>query len=117
MEFTLAVEPTHLVVRITGAPSEHELRAMLDEMVPARGKPLRALVEVKVAFGLDVVTTKKLVTALPALGFPPSYRIAVLLLDDAARRAAEFAEDVAVNRGLAVRVFRDRERALQWLLA
>ena len=74
-----------------------------------------ALVEVQVAFGLGLTSTKDLVIGLPAMGYAPGYRLAVLLLDDVAARPAEFAEDVAVNRGIALRVFRERDAAERWV--
>jgi hypothetical protein len=41
----------------------------------------------------------------------------VLLLDEQARRSADFAQVVAENRGVPVRVFSEREAALKWLPA
>ena len=119
MMFQLRNAGTYIVVELSGAPLEADLRAMLTELLQQSREAnlLGALVEVRLAFGLDPVATKALVLALPALGFAPDYRIAVLLLDDAARNAARFAENVAFNRGLAVRVFDERAKALEWLSA
>lgn len=91
------------------------LRAMLQA---SRGEGLkRALVEVRVAKGLDFVATRSAIESLPKLGYAPDFKVAVLLLDDQARRSAEFAQEVAENRGIAVRAFLGRDAALQWLLA
>lgn len=119
MQFTLSNAGTHVAALLSGAPTESDGLALLKSLLQAsRESGLeRALVEVRVAYGLDPVSTKSLVVALPALGFPKSYRIAVLLLDEAARESASFAEDVAVNRGIGVRVFSGRDEALAWLLA
>jgi len=103
------------MVSLSGVPSEREVRTMAREMVAALEGTKGALVEVRVPFGLDLLSTKDLVTGWHAMGVPADYRIAMLLLDDAARESAQFAEDVAVNRGLGLRVFRDREKALAWL--
>ncbi len=118
MMFQVRSAGTHLHVELSGAPTEPDIRAMLEELLrqSQATKLLKALVEVRLAFGLDPVSTKDLVLALPAM-FPPEFRIAVLLLDDAARSSARFAEDVAFNRGIAVRVFDEREKALAWLSA
>ena len=119
MMFQLRNAGTYIVVELSGAPLEADVRAMLVELLQRSREAdiLGALVEVRLAFGLDPVATKALVLALPAMGFAPEYRIAVLLLDDAARDAARFAENVAFNRGLAVRVFDERAEALEWLCA
>ena len=87
------------------------LRSLLAESTGTRG----ALLEIQVAFGLNLPATKSLVSELPSMGFAPGYRIALLLLDEAARKSAQFAEDVAFNRGIALRVFSERDGALRWL--
>ena len=56
-------------------------------------------------------------THLEVQRFPPQFRFALLLLDAQARRSADFAQNVAENRGIQVQVFFAREPALQWLLA
>jgi len=119
MQYTLRRdERNYLEVKVSGAPSETESRALLLDMVKAyRDSSITAsLLEVKVAYGLDPASVKGLVIGLPAMGFPSHYRIAILLMDEVARESAEFAEDVAVNRGIEmVRVFREREAALAWI--
>jgi len=119
MEYAVRDAGHYLIVEMAGAPSEPAVREMLKEMAARStgGQVMGALIEVRVAYGLDLVSSRDLVLSLPSLGFPRSYRIAVLLLDEVASQAAQFAEDVAVNRGLAVRVFRDRAQALGWLEA
>jgi hypothetical protein len=118
MDFSILPEGNHLTVSMRGAPSEREIRSMLEQMlVQSRGGDFKgALVEVRVAFGLDLVSSKDLVVALPAMGFAPGYKFAVLLMDEAGRDAAYFAENVAQNRAIGVRVFRERAHALEWLL-
>jgi hypothetical protein len=117
MDYAVRREADYLVVRLTGAPSEHEVRTMLRELQAQCAGTVGLLVEVKLATGLSLTSTKDLVSSFPSMGFPKDYRLAVLLLDDAASRSAEFAEDVAFNRGIALRVFREREKALHWLAA
>jgi hypothetical protein len=115
MDYAVRRERGHLLVKLTGAPSEHEIRAMLRDLQAQSAGMRGVLFELQVAFGLNLIETKGLVTGLPDLGFPEGFRIALLLLDDAAARSATFAEDVAFNRGIGLRVFRDREQALAWL--
>lgn len=51
-------------------------------------------------------------------GVPPGWRQAVLRPHDLdAAMAVDLWEAAANNRGLSVKVFRDREKALSWLLA
>lgn len=115
MDYTVQRESDYLRVSMTGAPSEQEIRAMLRDLQAQSSGTLGALFELKLAFGLSLTSTKELVSSLPSLGFPAGFRLAVLLLDDVARRPAEFAEDVAVNRGIGLRVFQDRAEAERWV--
>ena len=53
---------------------------------------------------------------LPALLGSAVHRIAFVILgDEQAMKVSQFAEDVAVNRGLNGRVFADEDAALVWL--
>ncbi len=48
--------------------------------------------------------------------FPPGFRHAILVNDfQATAKDMRFVEDVGVKRGHNIRVFSDREKALQWL--
>jgi len=115
VEYSIRREPPYLLVSLSGTPSERELRAVIVEMARSMAGTSGALVEARVASGLDLLATKALVTGGQAMGIPQAYRVALLLLDDGGRESAQFAEDVAVNRGLSLRVFREREKALAWL--
>ena len=117
MQYAVRRSTTHLEVALSGVPSIPEVLAMLREMLEQRNGLKAALIEVKVAMGLDFVGTQFLVEEVPRLGFPPDFRFAVLLLDEQARRSAEFAQDVAENRGVGVQVFSARDAALRWLAA
>jgi hypothetical protein len=117
MQYEVRRLDTHLEVALSGVPSVPEVQAMLREVLERRNGLKAALIEVKVAMGLDFVATRQLVEDLPRLGYPPEFRFALLLLDEQARRSAEYAQDVAENRGVAVQVFYERRRALEWLLA
>jgi hypothetical protein len=117
MQYEVRRLDTHLEVALSGMPSFPEAVSMLREVLERRNGLNAALVEVKVAAGLDFVATEQLVEELQRLGYPPDFRFALLLLDEQARRSAEYAQDVAENRGVAVQVFYERGRALEWLLA
>ncbi len=117
MNFSVDVSGSGLLVRASGNPSEDECRSLLADMKRRRDESSadHALVEVEVAFGLDLVATMALVKELDQLGFSPTFRIALLLLNNAALDAAEFAELAAGNRGRALRTFTDRASAVAWL--
>jgi hypothetical protein len=119
LDFLVTREDDHLLVTASGAPSEKEGAAMLSELLAqSRAHGVNgALVQGRMAFALDPASTKSLVARLPQLGFPANFRIAILLLDDITRVSAELAESEAVNRGIALRVFRDRAEACAWLRA
>ena len=90
---------------------------MFEEMARrhAAGGPPRALIELRVAHCLNLLETMNVVSALPEAGFPPGYKIALLITDAKMRDSAGFAETAAVNRGIPLRAFDEREAALRWL--
>ena len=106
-----------MAVRISGAPTEADARRMLVELRrhSVEAKVDGALLELQVAFGLDPVAIFALVRDLVSIGFPVTYRFALLLLDEAAADCAHFGETAAVNRGWQVKVFRERTSAIAWL--
>jgi len=116
MRYKVAREADYVTAEMSGEATEPEIRAMTAELIRASGSGARgALVEVRVSRGLDLITTKRLVSEFPSLGFPAGFRVAVLLLDDTSRSAAYFAEDVAVNRGIPLKIFTEHAAALAWL--
>jgi hypothetical protein len=117
MEYSIQRFASHLEVRLSGVPTVPDVRAMLHELARQRGDLCCALLEVKVAVGLDFAGTQALLDETPQFGLPIGFRYAVLLLDEQARRSAEFAQVAAENRGVPVQVFSDREAALEWLLS
>ena len=89
---------------------------MFREMARRVGEaPPRALIELLVEHCLNLLDTMQAMSILPTLGFPSDYRLALLITDEKMRSSAQFAETVGVNRGIAVRVFDDRDAALRWL--
>ena len=119
MEFEITPAGKYLSVRLSGAPTEADARRMLVELRRSsiEAKVDCALFELQVAFGLDPVTVFALVRDLMSIGFPVTYRFALLLLDEAAAESAQFGETAALNRGWQVRVFRERQPAIAWLEA
>lgn len=116
MAYALRPEGAHVVVTLTGLPTLGEIHAMFQEIrhQPSNGAP-RALVELRVQACLGAVETLDVIQDLPRLGFPPGYRIALLPTAAFMHASAEFAETVAINRGIPVRTFEERGAALSWL--
>ena len=115
MRFSLHPQPTHLRVEMSGLPTSSEVHAMFVEMVRQKNTPARALIELQVDQCLNFLDTMQVMSQLPVLGFPADYRLALVITDEKMRASAQFAETVAVNRGIAVRVFDERDAALRWL--
>ncbi len=116
MGYAIHPEGTHVVAVLTGTPTPGEIHAMFQDIRrrASQGAP-RALVELQVQACLGTVDTLDVIQDLPRLGFPPGYRIALLATAAFMYSSAEFAETVAVNRGIPVRTFEERGAALSWL--
>lgn len=114
MQFSIQPEQNYLRVQMSGLPTADEARAMFRQLAQAGGPP-RALIELRVAQCLNFLDTVQVMSALPAMGFPGGYRLALLITDDSMRASAQFAETVGVNRGVAVKAFDVRDEALRWL--
>jgi hypothetical protein len=116
MAYAIRPEGAHVVVILTGTPSPGEIHAMFQEIRrrASEGTP-RALVELQVQACLGAVETLDVIQDLPRLGFPPGYRIALLATAAFMHASAEFAETVALNRGIPVRTFEERGAAVSWL--
>ena len=81
----------------------------------ARLAAKRVLIDENIEQGAPMADVFRLATELPRMGFGPT-RIAFVdrFLDHS--EINEFAELVAVNRGLNGKIFNDQELALEWLL-
>ena len=117
MQFSVHPESSYLRVEMSGLPTPAEVHAMFVAMVRQQNAAPRALIELQVAQCLNFLDAMTVMSALPSLGFPAGYRLALLIADEKMRESAEFAETVGVNRGIAVRVFEQRDAALAWLAA
>jgi|SRR3954468_24031854 hypothetical protein len=116
MRFSIRPAGAHLEVDVSGPATKSEWQAMFEKVGESmRDGRVRALIELHVDECLDSLDTLDVVTAIPRLGLRADYRIALLVESDAMRPSAEFAETVAVNRGIPVRTFDQRGPALTWL--
>jgi len=115
MQFSLHPQPTYLRVEMSGMPTPAEVHSMFVEMARQKNEPARALIELRVEQCLSFMDTMQVMSQLSSLGFPSNYRLALVITDEKMRASAAFAETVGVNRGIAVRVFEERDVALRWL--
>jgi hypothetical protein len=113
MDYSIRQEGDHLVVEMSGSPSVEDTRRMFVELKKQGGT--RALLVVGTRGCLNLPDTMDAVSALPQLGFPADYRVALLTTDESMRTTGEFAENVAVNRGIPLHSFSNRDAALRWL--
>ena len=113
MDYSIRQEGDLLVVEMSGSPSVEDTRRMFVELKASGGRG--ALLVLRTAGCLNLPDTMELVSGLPQLGFPPDFRIALLTTDASMRPTSEFAENVAVNRGIPLHTFSNRDAALRWL--
>ena len=65
---------------------------------------------------LNIQKTFQLVTAAPQIGWKKSYRLAIQLHEDDSYLGMKFAETAMTNLGYSMKLFRQRRKALKWLL-
>ena len=75
----------------------------------------RILIELDQQFPLSPVSQHQLITRLPEIGFGRQHRIALVHRTDEARKANDFINVVAMNRGINVRNFPSLRDAEAWL--
>ena len=108
----------HVEVEVSGPVSKSEWQSMFERLGQSvQSGRAGALIALHVDECLNSLDTLDVVTAIPLLGLPPDFRIALLVDNDSMRASAEFAETVAINRGIAVRAFAERGPAVSWLEA
>ena len=122
MSYTIEVTPedNHLHITVGGENSPDTVRNYLSDILAAvkRHGQSNILIEenlrgpsIKILDMFDVVTKASERTA------PNILRIAYIDMNkDHDRKALQFAETVALNRGINVRLFDNRQEALRWLL-
>jgi hypothetical protein len=93
VDYSIRQEEGLLLVDMSGNPSIEHLRAMFEEML-RHGEFRRALLVMRTAYCLSLPDTMELVR----------------------RISSQFAEDVAVNRGIALHSFSERDKARSWLI-
>lgn len=121
MAYQLTVEekPGFVHFRVTGDNTPETIRGYLGEVyaVCVERQCARVLIEEDLAGpGLDLFEIFQIVSRGSDRGFPFPIRIAYVDLNPAHRHAdMQFAETVAVNRGLNIRVFQDSRDAQAWI--
>jgi hypothetical protein len=116
MRHQVRQEGNILMVELSGRPTEERMHALISDLLKTVDRGVRGtLVELRAIRSMGPVAAKSLVTSLPQRGVPRDHRIALLLMDESPGVDARFAETVAVNRGIAMSVFEDRDCALRWL--
>jgi hypothetical protein len=115
-EFEYLQESRVLSVRVTGtvdmASWENQLRTSVEEA--SKHSCLRYLVDYrKSSMALSVADLYERPKYYSKVGMPHHARIALLIVEPG--REKDFVESVTSNRGFLVRVFDEREPALQWL--
>jgi hypothetical protein len=117
MEYSIQVDAEFLRVKVSGRDSDRppsELCAAVLSESEKRGR-LRILIELDQKFPLSPTSQHQLVTRLPQIGFTARHRIALVHRTEEARKANDFINLVAVNRGVMVRNFPALHDAETWL--
>lgn len=110
MAYAIRPAGAHLDVDLTGLPGKADFETLFGEIRRQGGAVMRVLIEFRTETCLDTLDTLDVVS-----GLPRDCRIALLITDERMRDSAQFAETVAVNRGIAVRMFDRRSSAEHWL--
>ena len=117
MEYSIQVDAEFLRVQISGRdtdrPPSEFCAAILSESEKL-GR-LRILIELDQNFPLSPTSQHQLVTRLPQIGFTAKHRIALVHRTEEARKANDFINLVAANRGVMVRNFPALHDAETWL--
>jgi hypothetical protein len=122
MPWRVDMEPQRRIIRVAyeGSVTSAEIRACVERVIELMGseQTSRVLMELDGAAQIDLSTVD--IVNLPAvyrsLGLLGTFRQAIVVSPQAPSfDQAAFYETVCVNRGHAVRIFADRERALDWL--
>ena len=115
IEHAFESAPGYLAVRVAGPYSLREFRGVITAIgeEAQRGGHARALIDATELHGEMPDMDRFESGALAAERLGSLDRVAILM--GASQRVNHFLEDVARNRGLDVRVLRDRGEALAWI--
>ena len=117
MEYSITADTEFLRVKVSGRDSDHppsDVCALIYRESESAGRP-RILIELDQQFPLSPTSQHQLVTRLPSIGFGHKHRIALVHQTDDARKANDFINVVAENRGVNVRNFPSLDDAIGWL--
>ena len=117
MEYSITADAEFLRVRMSGRDTDQppsDVCALIYRESESSGKP-RILIELDQKFPLSPTSQHQLITRLPAIGFGHKHRIALVHQTNDARKANDFINIVAMNRGVNVRNFPSLHDAETWL--
>ena len=117
MEYAITADAEFLRVRVSGRDTDQppsDVCAIIFRESESAARP-RILIELDQKFPLSPTSQHQLVTRLPSIGFTHRHRIALVHQTDNARKANDFINMVAMNRGVNVRNFPSLHDAESWL--
>ena len=117
MEYSITADAEFLRVRMAGRDTDQprsDVCALIYRESESSGRR-RILIELDQMFPLSPTSQHQLITRLPAIGFSHLHRIALVHSTDDARKANDFINIVAMNRGVNVRNFPSLHDAETWL--
>ena len=117
MECAITADAEFLRVRVSGRDTDQppsDVCAIIFRESESAARP-RILIELDQKFPLSPTSQHQLVTRLPSIGFTHRHRIALVHQTDNARKANDFINMVAMNRGVNVRNFPSLHDAESWL--
>ena len=117
MEYSITADAEFLRVQVSGRDTDQppsDVCALVFRESEKSGRR-RILIELDQKFPLSPVSQHQLVTRLPGIGFGHQHRIALVHRTDDARKASDFINVVAMNRGVNVRNFPSLHDAETWL--
>lgn len=117
MEYSITADAEFLRVQMSGRETDQppsDVCALIYRESETSGRR-RILIELDQNFPLSPISQHQLVTRLPEIGFSHRHRIALVHRTMEARKANDFINLVAHNRGVPVRNFPTMEDAQAWL--
>ena len=117
MEYSITADAEFLRVRVSGRDTDQpptDVCTVIYRESETSSRP-RILIELDQQFPLSPSSQHQLVTRLPRIGFTHRHRIALVHRTDDARKAGDFINIVAMNRGVNVRNFPSLHDAEAWL--
>ena len=117
MEYSISADAEFLRVRVSGRETDQppsDVCAIIFRESESAKRP-RILIELDQKFPLSPTSQHQLVTRLPQIGFNRKHRVALVHRTMEQRKANDFINLVATNRGVSVRNFPSLHDAETWL--